>query len=823
MTVSTEVDHNDYAGNGVTTSFPYTFRIFQKTDLMVQVVDLSENITALTLDTDYSVTGAGTYSGGSVVLSSPLANGWQISISRSLPVTQETDLRNQGKFFAEVHEDAFDKLTMLIQQCFSFLRLALRKPSFIANYYDALNNRIRNLRDPSQAQDAATKKYVDGQIIDNTNAWKAGDAVLDQKIDSNFLRTMRVAEESVKTLPPLEARRNSLLGWNSEGDPVPIFSMTDTADLALKLASGEAGLGDNLVMHFPGGAFTSPRTVNAVLNEGISIFNWDSDSKNDDTLRFKKAMLEGHKVIKVPQRTVNGPLRVGELDITVPMVIQGEGVISIDSTGSTIIKIAEASYGIQYLGDKNNRPHGGGLRNIDLRSATDYSTGILLRVESWSYFWCEMLALQNMAGWGASLRNVAEGGIHNYLCRRLGSETTGCIRFEDYLDNPNNNVNNFSLIRGIFGLNSGTWIYGTDNSNLDVVSITGRHKFEYDDKPISGNITPKSVIYLGQANRVSIDDNEFTNFKLSNANVYSHCVRIGANSRVYPTVGKNKFNGCDNVLIEINGGSVGGRENESNRGNAATDGTFVCTSNLPQDIEPIIFHTNNGAKNKRSYYEAPGFISAHKMTGAVNNPFVTDANSMTHYLTVMSVPAATEIRRGVISRALISDREFVHLTARMKNVSGAASSVILNLDGVDFGSVSVVADGAWSNYTWQIRPNKITNGTFILTNGASQILFDGIFIEKKDYLDWSFAWAPGPISPNGSATSPVQSVTDTTGFVPTIVTATPNGALNGAIMQPPNVDSAGNVTVTCYNNTAASVTPSFSRIRIRYESSGKIS
>lgn len=822
MTVSTEVDHNDYAGNGVTTSFPYTFRIFQKTDLMVQVVDLSENITVLTLDTDYSVMGAGTYSGGSVVLSSPLANGWQISISRSLPVTQETDLRNQGKFFAEVHEDAFDKLTMLIQQCFSFLRLALRKPSFIANYYDALNNRIRNLRDPSQAQDAATKKYVDGQIIDNTNAWKAGDAVLDQKIDSNFLRTLRVAEESVKTLPPLEARRNSLLGWNSEGDPVPIFSMTDTADLALKLASGEAGLGDNLVMHFPGGAFTSPRTVNAVLNEGVSIFNWDSDSQNDDTLRFKKAMLEGHKVIKVPQRTVNGPLRVGELDITVPMVIQGEGVISIDSTGSTIIKIAEASYGIQYLGDKNNRPHGGGLRNIDLRGATDYSTGILLRVESWSYFWCEMLALQNMAGWGASLRNVAEGGIHNYLCRRLGSETTGCIRFEDYLDNPNNNVNNFSLWRGTFGFNSGTWIYGTDQSNLDVVSIEN-HKFEYDDKPVSGNLTQKSVIYLGQANRVNIKRNFFTNFKLTNANLYTNCMRIGVNSRVKPHISDNQFSGCDNSLLNIEGGTVEGGGNVANRGDATADGTFVCTSNLPQDIDPIVFHTNNGAKNKRSYYEAPGFLSAHKMTGLVNNPFVTDANSMTHYGTVMSVPAATEIRRGVISRALISDREFVHLTARMKNVSGAASSVILNLDGVDFGSVSVVADGAWSNYTWQIRPNKITNGTFILTNGASQILFDGIFIEKKDYLDWSFAWAPGPIAPNGSATSPVQSVTDTTGFVPTIVTATPNGALNGANMQPPNVDSAGNVTVTCYNNTAASVTPSFSRIRIRYESSGKIS
>lgn len=175
----------------------------------------------LTLDTDYSVTGAGTYSGGNVVLMSPLANGWQISISRDLPVTQRLTSVT-GKFFAEVHEDAFDKLTMLIQQCFS-LRPALRKPSFIANYYDALNNRIRNLRDPSQAQDAATKNYVDGQIVDNTNARKAGDAILDQKIDSNFARTLRVPESTVDQLSPVSVRKNSLLGWDSNGKPIPVF------------------------------------------------------------------------------------------------------------------------------------------------------------------------------------------------------------------------------------------------------------------------------------------------------------------------------------------------------------------------------------------------------------------------------------------------------------------------------------------------------------------------------------------------------------------------------------------------------------------------
>ncbi|HHD7475431.1 TPA: hypothetical protein ACOVJB_004316 [Klebsiella oxytoca] len=226
MTVSTEVDHNDYTGNGVTTSFPYTFRIFTKTDLMVQVVDLNENITVLTLDTDYSVTGAGAYSGGSVVLPSPLENGWQISISRELPATQETDLRNQGKFFAEVHEDAFDKLTMLIQQCFSFLRLALRKPSFISNYYDALNNRIRNLGDPSQDQDAVTKKYAD-DLYEGSNSYT----------DKIFRRTLRVPESDVGMVHPVNVRSNMLLGFNDLGNPVSIAGQTETADLAIKLAS----------------------------------------------------------------------------------------------------------------------------------------------------------------------------------------------------------------------------------------------------------------------------------------------------------------------------------------------------------------------------------------------------------------------------------------------------------------------------------------------------------------------------------------------------------------------------------------------------------
>lgn len=280
MTVSTEISREEYTGNGVTTDFDYRFRVFSADELVVSVADTTENISTLVLNTDYTVTGAGSRTGGKVKLVNALANAWRISIERDLPVTQETDVRNQGNFFPEVHEDAWDKLTMLIQQAFGIFGLALRKPNWLARYYDAKGNRISNMADPTGNQDAATKVYVD-----STNA-------------AFGKRVLRVPESYVDEIYPVTGRRNSLFGWNNIGRPVPIFSMTDTADLALKLAANEDGLGADLVGLPQGG--TVGDAINTVRPESHGAF---ANGINDDSLAFTKAAATGKDLSLTPGAT----------------------------------------------------------------------------------------------------------------------------------------------------------------------------------------------------------------------------------------------------------------------------------------------------------------------------------------------------------------------------------------------------------------------------------------------------------------------------------------------------------------------------------------
>ncbi|MDM3563201.1 hypothetical protein O9361_06155 [Proteus vulgaris] len=223
MTVSTELSHEEYVGNGVTTDFDFRFRIFEGKHLIVVVADSEGNETTLKNGTDYTIVGAGSFHGGKVVLNKPLAQGWKILLERDLPVVQETDLRNQGKFFAEVHEDAFDYLTMLIQKALGTFSLSLRKPTYLSNYYDAKGNRIANLAPPKLGTDSANKDYVDNSIKD---------------IDS---KTLRVKDKAIPALPNTDDRAGKVLTFDEDGYPIAVAPASGSAIDVLKTLSSEKG------------------------------------------------------------------------------------------------------------------------------------------------------------------------------------------------------------------------------------------------------------------------------------------------------------------------------------------------------------------------------------------------------------------------------------------------------------------------------------------------------------------------------------------------------------------------------------------------------
>lgn len=127
MTVQTNTNVASFNGNGVTQIFPIAFKFNNATDLVVlRIDDATGTATQLALNSDYTVSGEGDEEGGLINVVVAPAVGQRLKVSRIVDILQLRDLRNQGKFFAEVHEDAFDLLTMIAQQHESGLGLALR-------------------------------------------------------------------------------------------------------------------------------------------------------------------------------------------------------------------------------------------------------------------------------------------------------------------------------------------------------------------------------------------------------------------------------------------------------------------------------------------------------------------------------------------------------------------------------------------------------------------------------------------------------------------------------------------------------------------------
>lgn len=126
MSLSTSNRRDQYTGNGSTNQYDYTFRILSSSHLEVVVKNSAGTEVTLAIDDDYTVDSVGYASGGGITLvdngqdwidaSGYLDTGWTILIQGATTQDQDTDIRNQGEYYPNLHEQAFDKLTMIMQE-----------------------------------------------------------------------------------------------------------------------------------------------------------------------------------------------------------------------------------------------------------------------------------------------------------------------------------------------------------------------------------------------------------------------------------------------------------------------------------------------------------------------------------------------------------------------------------------------------------------------------------------------------------------------------------------------------------------------------------
>lgn len=137
MTVAQNTPINSYIGTGGTNTYPFTFPVFNSSQLLVSITNPTATQTlTLLLGINYLVSGlnasgdpasAGNITlvnnGESWLINGNLVTGWTLTIQSNFSYSQTTSIRNQGDFYRSSLENALDNLEYQIQQLYGLILL----------------------------------------------------------------------------------------------------------------------------------------------------------------------------------------------------------------------------------------------------------------------------------------------------------------------------------------------------------------------------------------------------------------------------------------------------------------------------------------------------------------------------------------------------------------------------------------------------------------------------------------------------------------------------------------------------------------------------
>lgn len=129
MVVAVNTPIVSYVGTGGTNTYPFTFPVFNSTQILVTVVGPGVPLTGLDEGIDYLVSGlnpsGSPASAGQITLinagqawltGANLAVDMTLIIQSNIPYSQPTSIRNQGDFYRSALENALDNIALQIQQ-----------------------------------------------------------------------------------------------------------------------------------------------------------------------------------------------------------------------------------------------------------------------------------------------------------------------------------------------------------------------------------------------------------------------------------------------------------------------------------------------------------------------------------------------------------------------------------------------------------------------------------------------------------------------------------------------------------------------------------
>jgi hypothetical protein len=264
--ISTTTVKATYTGDGAVKTFSYPYTFLATSDLVVKTRIIATGVEVLyVLDTDYSVTATNDdFSDGATITTlsgTAIPATLQLIVERNVPQTQSVDYPQANVFPAVATEDAFDKLTLIVQQLSRKIDDCLRvpdtdtQPSRLGNSvdrkakyltFDATTGQpITTITVAGESTPSASNPIItSGAGAPGSAPGKIGDVYIDTTGDVPYIGVDTVASTDFKNLFDMIADTTPQLGGALDANTKAITGVT-TID-----TSGGYKIATNLVLDY---------------------------------------------------------------------------------------------------------------------------------------------------------------------------------------------------------------------------------------------------------------------------------------------------------------------------------------------------------------------------------------------------------------------------------------------------------------------------------------------------------------------------------------------------------------------------------------------